>query len=156
MNKRDAPDYYDGELQRRKPEFNATVIVHPMDLSTIQKNIRAHKYKNKVDFAKDLNLIWDNCFLYNTQEVHRIRYGPRRRLIAEPPSPSECSLFKAKGRLSPRISRRSERESCRSHLPDLFVALDSSLARSQDAWLLLIACPCPAVGITGVFHAGRQ
>jgi len=40
-----------------------------MDLSTVLRNIKAHKYKNKPEFAFDLDLIWDNCIHYNTQPV---------------------------------------------------------------------------------------
>lgn len=47
----------------------ATVIKRPMDLSTILRNIKAHKYRSKAEFEGDLNLIWDNCFTYNTNEV---------------------------------------------------------------------------------------
>ena len=45
------------------------VIKRPMDLSTILRNIKAHKYKSKAEFAADLDLIWENCFTYNTHEV---------------------------------------------------------------------------------------
>jgi len=45
------------------------VVKRPMDLSTILRHIKAHKYKNKAEFAADLDLIWDNCYHYNTNEV---------------------------------------------------------------------------------------
>ncbi len=41
-----------------------------MDLSTVLRNVRAHKYKNKAEFASDLDLIWDNCYHYNTGVHH--------------------------------------------------------------------------------------
>ena len=44
-------------------------IKHPMDLSTMLKKVKMHAYKNKKDFADDLNLIWDNCLTYNTDPV---------------------------------------------------------------------------------------
>lgn len=40
-----------------------------MDLSTILRNAKARKYKSKAEFAADLDLIWKNCFEYNSQEV---------------------------------------------------------------------------------------
>lgn len=43
-----------------------------MDLSTILRNAKARKYKNKAEFAADLDLIWKNCFEYNSQEVSRV------------------------------------------------------------------------------------
>ncbi|KAG9050026.1 Transcriptional activator spt7 [Tulasnella sp. UAMH 9824] len=60
VNKAIAPDYYD-------------VIKHPMDLGSMSKNIKSGKYKNKADFANDLNLIWDNCLTYNSRPDHPIR-----------------------------------------------------------------------------------
>ncbi|ORX39969.1 hypothetical protein BD324DRAFT_648586 [Kockovaella imperatae] len=63
VTRRDAPDYYE-------------VIKKPMDLSTMLRNIKGHKYKSKAEFAADLNLIWDNCALYN-HEGHPIRIGAR-------------------------------------------------------------------------------
>ncbi|KAE8541103.1 hypothetical protein D1P53_002457 [Cryptococcus gattii VGV] len=60
VSKREAPDYYD-------------VIKRPMDLSTILRNAKARKYKNKAEFAADLDLIWKNCFEYNSQESHPLR-----------------------------------------------------------------------------------
>nr|KIR85585.1 transcriptional activator SPT7 [Cryptococcus tetragattii IND107] len=44
-----------------------------MDLSTILRNAKARKYKNKAEFAADLDLIWKNCFEYNSQESHPLR-----------------------------------------------------------------------------------
>ena len=60
VSKRDAPDYYD-------------VIQNPMDLGTMQKKLRSGQYKTKAQFAHDLNLIWDNCFLYNASPQHPLR-----------------------------------------------------------------------------------
>ncbi|KAK0549336.1 Transcriptional activator spt7 [Tilletia horrida] len=58
VSKREAPDYYD-------------VIKHPMDLSTMQKKVKAGSYKNKKQFAHDLDLIWDNCLTYNSEPFMR-------------------------------------------------------------------------------------
>ncbi|KDN47146.1 hypothetical protein K437DRAFT_294137 [Tilletiaria anomala UBC 951] len=60
VSKRDAPDYYD-------------VIKHPMDLGTMQKKIKVGGYKNKRQFAHDLDLIWDNCLVYNSDPSHPLR-----------------------------------------------------------------------------------
>ena len=40
-----------------------------MDLSTVLKNVKNQKYKSKAEFGADLDLIWENCLLYNSQEV---------------------------------------------------------------------------------------
>lgn len=46
-----------------------TDIKHPMDLSTVLKNVKSRVYKSKKSFARDLNLIWANCLQYNSLEV---------------------------------------------------------------------------------------
>ncbi|KAF8514635.1 hypothetical protein BU17DRAFT_94325 [Hysterangium stoloniferum] len=56
----DYPDYYE-------------VIKHPMDLATMLKNVKARKYNTKEEFAADLNLIWKNCFKYNSGPDHILR-----------------------------------------------------------------------------------
>ena len=50
----------------------ALVIKHPMDLGTILKKVKAQAYKDKKAFKADLELIWDNCFIYNTLAVSRL------------------------------------------------------------------------------------
>ncbi|PWY99938.1 Bromodomain-domain-containing protein [Testicularia cyperi] len=60
VSKRDAPDYYE-------------VIKHPMDLGTMQKKVKSGQYKSKKQFAHDLDLIWDNCLLYNSDPAHPLR-----------------------------------------------------------------------------------
>lgn len=92
VNKAIAPDYYDGlyTLQESLPCMHPLltsiilrllvppVIKHPMDLGSMSKNIKSGKYKNKADFAHDLNLIWDNCLTYNSRPV---RIFPRRASV---------------------------------------------------------------------------
>jgi len=85
------------------------VIKNPMDLQTIMKNIKAHKYRSKADFAADLELIWDNCAYYNTLEVRS--NGPlgdgSSRL--DPPNPSSSAIPQAESRPPPRIPRGPKR-----------------------------------------------
>uniref|UniRef100_A0A670JF70 Transcription initiation factor TFIID subunit n=1 Tax=Podarcis muralis TaxID=64176 RepID=A0A670JF70_PODMU len=52
VNKKFVPDYY-------------KVIVSPMDLETIRKNISKHKYQNREVFLDDVNLILANSIRYN-------------------------------------------------------------------------------------------
>jgi transcriptional activator SPT7 len=47
-----------------------------MDLTTVARNAKNHKYKNKAEFAADLDLIWENCLNYNTQEVRLLTFSP--------------------------------------------------------------------------------
>lgn len=44
-----------------------------MDLSTIARHIKTHRYKSKAQFVDELNLIWDNCLIYNSVEVGRLQ-----------------------------------------------------------------------------------
>jgi hypothetical protein len=52
VSKAEAHDYYD-------------VIREPMDLSTMTKQLNAHKYFSKAEFQHDLDLIFSNCRTYN-------------------------------------------------------------------------------------------
>ncbi|XP_032993539.1 transcription initiation factor TFIID subunit 1-like [Lacerta agilis] len=52
VNKRHVPNYY-------------KVIVSPMDLRTIRKNISKHKYQNREVFMDDVNLILANSIKFN-------------------------------------------------------------------------------------------
>lgn len=45
------------------------VIKTPMDLGTILKKVKAQQYKDKAAFKEDLDLIWENCYTYNTLPV---------------------------------------------------------------------------------------
>ena len=44
------------------------IIKVPMDLSTVKQNMKLGEYQSMQDFLLDLQLIWDNCKLYNPEE----------------------------------------------------------------------------------------
>nr|XP_022324480.1 transcription initiation factor TFIID subunit 1-like isoform X2 [Crassostrea virginica] len=52
VNRKFVKDYYD-------------VIKHPMDLSTLLKNVQSHKYQAREQFLSDVDLIYQNCEKYN-------------------------------------------------------------------------------------------
>lgn len=52
VNKKFVPDYY-------------KVIVNPMDLESVRKNISKHKYQNREVFLSDISLIHTNSIKYN-------------------------------------------------------------------------------------------
>ncbi|CAM9312741.1 unnamed protein product [Lampetra planeri] len=52
VNKKFVPDYY-------------KVIINPMDLESIRKNISKHKYQNRDSFLSDVSLIHANSIKYN-------------------------------------------------------------------------------------------
>ena len=74
MSKVDYPDYYectshpDGGAYRNILTVSK-VIQNPMDLQTMLKKVKQKQYKSKLEFADDLQLIWENCFRYNVGEV---------------------------------------------------------------------------------------
>ena len=44
------------------------VIKHPMDFSTIKKKLANFTYSNFKEFCKDMNLVFDNCYLFNGKD----------------------------------------------------------------------------------------
>ncbi|KAJ1918172.1 Transcriptional activator spt7 [Tieghemiomyces parasiticus] len=53
VSRRDAPDYYD-------------VIIEPMDLGAMTKKLKNLQYQSRAEFIEDLDLIYKNCFQYNS------------------------------------------------------------------------------------------
>lgn len=56
VNLKEVPDYL---------EF----ITHPMDFSTMQSKLEAHKYRSVTDLEADFNLMISNCLLYNAKDT---------------------------------------------------------------------------------------
>ena len=52
VNKKFVKDYY-------------SVVKNPMDLETVAKKIKAHKYHNRIEFIQDIELILENSIAYN-------------------------------------------------------------------------------------------
>ena len=50
------------------------IIQKPMDLSTVKEKLMAGKYATYEDAFNDVQLIWDNCKLYNMMgsEIYKI------------------------------------------------------------------------------------
>ncbi|CAG02923.1 unnamed protein product, partial [Tetraodon nigroviridis] len=82
VNKKFVPDYY-------------KVIVNPMDLENIRKNISKHKYQNRDVFLSDVSLIHTNSIKYNGRfvpvvpivAVIMIRKGRQSKSSLGPDSP---------------------------------------------------------------------
>ncbi|KAG8223686.1 hypothetical protein J437_LFUL004051 [Ladona fulva] len=55
VNKKFVRDYY-------------SVIKDPMDLETVAKKVKAHKYHNRHEFLSDIELILQNCVVYNGKD----------------------------------------------------------------------------------------
>ena len=50
-----------------------TIVKHPMDLGTVEKQLNANKYRTVEEFIDDVQLIWDNCKAYN--EAGSVKFG---------------------------------------------------------------------------------
>lgn len=48
------------------------LVKYPMDLSTINKKLREERYHIVEEVLDDIQLIWDNCKIYNEQGCVRI------------------------------------------------------------------------------------
>ncbi|CAG8709511.1 16306_t:CDS:2, partial [Racocetra fulgida] len=56
VNGDDVPDYYD-------------IIKDPMDLSTVLKRIENNRYRSLLEFATDMQKIWNNAKIYNKSDT---------------------------------------------------------------------------------------
>jgi hypothetical protein len=56
-----------------------------MDLGTMSKKMKSAQYNSKEEFAKDLQLIWDNCFYYNSDpsSIYRVHATAMQNKTAE-------------------------------------------------------------------------
>lgn len=41
------------------------IVRYPMDFGTIKKKLNLNAYDNEYEFQEDMNLVFDNCILYN-------------------------------------------------------------------------------------------
>ena len=55
VNKKFVKDYY-------------SIVKNPMDLETVAKKVKAHKYHNRLEFLHDIDLILENSVAYNGEE----------------------------------------------------------------------------------------
>eukprot|EP00871_Galdieria_phlegrea_P004984 jgi/Galph1/5487/GphlegSOOS_G4166.1 len=46
-----------------------SVVKHPMDLGTVREKLNREQYSSVEDFREDIDLIWDNCCLYNAPDT---------------------------------------------------------------------------------------
>jgi hypothetical protein len=75
----DLPDYPD-------------IVKNPMDLSTVRKNLNAGVFGSVDEFVAQIQLIWDNCKLYNMQGSHIYKICERMEKVYN----RELGKFQAK------------------------------------------------------------
>lgn len=61
VSRKEVPDYYE-------------IIKKPMDFGTMWKKLKSKLYNSKREFEYDLELVFNNCFEYNIDQV-RIKNG---------------------------------------------------------------------------------
>ncbi|KAI8881340.1 Bromodomain-containing protein [Backusella circina FSU 941] len=82
------PDYFD-------------VVKNPMDLGTAQKKLENNQYQSIDDFINDINLVFENCYLYNNEtdpvcNDARVLEGIFKKLIARSKDSGNISQPKPK------------------------------------------------------------
>ena len=50
------------------------IVKNPMDLGTVKENLMSGKYSTYEEVFNDVQLIWDNCKLYNMMgsEIYKV------------------------------------------------------------------------------------
>lgn len=68
----DSPDSYEFRIPVDYLAFGLldypTIVKRPMDLGTVKKNLLSNYYQTVEGCLSDIQLIWDNCRLYNQQD----------------------------------------------------------------------------------------
>ncbi|KAJ3113629.1 hypothetical protein HDU96_003123 [Phlyctochytrium bullatum] len=87
------------------------VIKHPMDISTIQNKLDNNLYPNYAAFKKDLDLMFDNCYLFNGKESFVGKMGSNLqkyftdKLQSLPTTVPSASAPVKKLKIQPEVSR---------------------------------------------------
>ena len=79
------------------------VIKNPMDIETVQNNLKAGQYATVGDLRRDLDLIWDNAVLYNNaesvvgQQAIAMRTFMEKKFLTEGNLPDDAPVLAAPG-----------------------------------------------------------
>lgn len=101
-SKKDYPDYYQ-------------IITEPIDMKTIEHNIKNDKYCCEEDLIADFRLMFNNCHQYNEEESQIYRDADTlekalmdkvHEIMLSCNLPRLKSLFKSKGKLSPQLLQK--------------------------------------------------
>ena len=65
-------------IEMNIPEYSK-IIKNPMDFHTIKKKLAWNQYKNGHEFIADVNLVFDNCDLFNGTESEVGKIGVKIR-----------------------------------------------------------------------------
>ncbi|CAG0901953.1 unnamed protein product [Darwinula stevensoni] len=91
VSRKEAPDYYE-------------VIEKPMDFGTMKGKLHRGEYKSNVEFLSDIELIFDNCKLYNYETTEEYRSAVRMTKFFETTA-KEHGLAVPDGNTPPAVKR---------------------------------------------------
>ncbi|KAI9249093.1 Bromodomain-containing protein, partial [Helicostylum pulchrum] len=98
------------------------VIKHPMDLGTVESKLKQNAYPSIEPFLADIQLIFDNCYLYNnpydpvTIDAKRLEESFKRQLKKVPPHPN---TLKREREQSPPVMSEEEFKRCEAIVKEL-------------------------------------
>ena len=75
MNHHEEAWVFYGQITEDIAPGYSKIIRRPMCLKQIEENIKAKKYKNPTLFVDDINLMFNNCRLYNGPESEYTETG---------------------------------------------------------------------------------
>ncbi|KAI9366679.1 Bromodomain-containing protein [Pilaira anomala] len=64
------------------PDYT-TIIQHPMDLSTIETKLLNQQYQEPIQFQQDIQLMFNNCYLYNPPSLPIYRMAKEMEKVFE-------------------------------------------------------------------------
>eukprot|EP01016_Furgasonia_blochmanni_P018375 TRINITY_DN2088_c0_g1_i11.p1 TRINITY_DN2088_c0_g1~~TRINITY_DN2088_c0_g1_i11.p1 ORF type:complete len:217 (-),score=60.93 TRINITY_DN2088_c0_g1_i11:773-1423(-) len=74
------------------------LIKNPMDLSTVKKKLKDHKYKYIEDCISDINLIWENCKKYNQEGSYIFKLAQRMEKTTKKLIKKHLPIFRPQAR----------------------------------------------------------
>uniref|UniRef100_A0A668AVU9 Transcription initiation factor TFIID subunit 1 n=1 Tax=Myripristis murdjan TaxID=586833 RepID=A0A668AVU9_9TELE len=123
VNKKFVPDYY-------------KVIVSPMDLENIRKNISKHKYQNREAFLSDVILIHNNSIKYNGQWEQKCHQSSQRCNFSLDAADLESLDPMTPGPYTPQVAAPPGRD--QGTFPKVFVLQSCSSSRTVGGFCLTV------------------
>ena len=114
------------------------IITHPMDLGTCKKKLLNGEYKLFQDFMDDVNLIWENCRLYNQSKSSIVKMA--NALDKKMHSLMDKQFKNLKAKAEQENSQNQLTEADRLKLADM-IKKQSNEGLTQIVKIILKSCP---------------
>ena len=114
------------------------VVKHPMDLGTCKKKLLNGEYKLFQDFMDDMNLIWENCRLYNQSKSSIVKMA--NALDKKMHSLMDKQFKNLKAKAEQENSQNQLTEADRLKLADM-IKKQSNEGLTQIVKIILKSCP---------------